>query len=196
MCFAKLSAAFLTAAILAGCAHPIVVSADITKIEATAKTVPHKAVVGYYISDEQRGLQVITAGGGGDRVSYFPYRDMEAGFYKVLGNSFADVIRLKIPADTSAISQYKVKYIITPQVSTSSQSPSPFTWPPTQFTFDLSASITDTAGKPIVTKAVQGIGHAEFDEFKSNFGLSGKRALQDALQKLQQLLLDAAELDK
>jgi hypothetical protein len=101
------------------------------------------------------------------------------------------VVRLKSPTDAAAISQHKVGYILTPQVTTNSQSPSPFTWPPTQFTVDLSANITDTVGKPIATKTVQGIGRAEFDEFKSDFGLSGKRAMQDALQKLQELLSDA-----
>jgi hypothetical protein len=34
-------------------------------------------VVGYYISEEQRAQEVITPGGGGDRVSYFSYRDRE-----------------------------------------------------------------------------------------------------------------------
>lgn len=39
-----------------------------------------------------------------------------------------------------------------------------------------------------MTKTVQGVGRAEFDEFKTDYALSGKRAMQDALQKLQQLL--------
>ena len=194
MYFTKFAAVLVTATTLVGCAHPIVVSPDIAKLESTNKVAPHKAVVGYYISDEQRAREVITPGGGGDRVSYFPYRDMETGLYKVLGNSFADVVRLKSPTDAAVISQNKVGYIITPQVTTNSQSPSPFTWPPTQFTVDLSANITDSVGKPIATKTVQGIGRAEFDEFKSDFGLSGKRAMQDALQKLQELLSDARTL--
>jgi hypothetical protein len=194
MYFTKVATIFATATALVGCAHPIVVSPDVAKLETTAKVAPHKAVVGYFISDEQRAREVITPGGGGDRVSYFPYRDMETGLYKVLGNSFTDVVRLKSPTDTVAITQNNVGYIITPQVTTNSQSPSPFTWPPTQFTVDLSANITDNIGKPIVTKTVQGVGRAEFEEFKSDFGLSGKRAMQDALQKLQELLSDAKAL--
>ena len=194
MYFSKFATVLVTATTLVGCAHPIVVSPDVAKLEMTNKAAPHKAVVGYYISDEQRAREVITPGGGGDRVSYFPYRDMETGLYKVLGNSFVDVVRLKSPTDAAAVSQNKVGYIITPQVTTNSQSPSPFTWPPTQFTVDLSANITDSVGKPIATKTVQGIGRAEFDEFKSDFGLSGKRAMQDALQKLQELLSDAKAL--
>jgi hypothetical protein len=116
---------------------------------------------------------------------------MEAGFYKVLGNCFADVVRLKLSGDEAAFSQHKVGYIITPQLKTDSSSPSPFTWPPTRFTVDLSANITDSAGK-----TVQGVDHAEFDEFKMEYSLSGRRAMEDALQKLQQLLSDAKELGK
>lgn len=192
----KLAVTLAAAIFLTGCAHPLVITPDLAKLEAPAKAVPHKAVVGYYISEEQRTQEVITPGGGGDRVSYFPYRDMDAGLYKVLGNCFADVVRLKSPADEAAVSQYKVGYIITPQLKTDSSSPSPFTWPPTRFTADLSANITDSTGTPVATKTVQGVGRAEFDEFKMEYSLSGRRAMEDALQKLQQVILDAKELGK
>lgn len=192
----KLAVTLAAAIFLTGCAHPLVITPDLAKLEAPAKAVPHKAVVGYYISEEQRTQEVITPGGGGDRVSYFPYRDMDAGLYKVLGNCFADVVRLKSPADEAAVSQYKVGYIITPQLKTDSSSPSPFTWPPTRFTVDLSANITDSTGTPVATKTVQGVGRAEFDEFKMEYSLSGRRAMEDALQKLQQVILDAKELGK
>jgi hypothetical protein len=57
-------ATFAVAAILTGCAHPLVITPDVAKLEAPAKTVPHKAVVGYYLSEEQRAQEVITPGGG------------------------------------------------------------------------------------------------------------------------------------
>lgn len=191
----KFIAAFAAAAILTGCAHPLVIAPDTAKLEAPAKAAKHKAVVGYYISDEQRTQEVVSPGGGGDKVSYFPYRDMDLGMFKILGNCFADVVRLKTRNDVAAVSEHKIAYIVTPQLNTDSSSPSPFTWPPTQFTVDLSASITDSMGKPVMTKTLQGVGRAEFDEFKTDYALSGKRAMQDALQKLQQLLSEAKELD-
>lgn len=191
----KFIAAFATAAILAGCAHPLVIAPDTTKLEAPAKTPKHKAVVGYYISDEQRAQEFVSPGGGGDKVSYFPYRDMDLGLFKILGNCFADVVRLKARNDAAAVSEHKIAYIVTPQLKTDSSSPSPFTWPPTEFKVDLSASITDSLGKPVMTKTAQGVGRAELDEFKTDYALSGKKAMQDALQKLQQLLLEARELD-
>lgn len=190
----KSMAAIAAALILSACAHPLVISPDITKLEAPAKARPHKAVAGYYISDEQRAQEVTTPGGGGDKVAYFPYRDLDSGLFRILGNCFADVIRLKAPNDADALHQHRIAYIVTPQIKTDSSSPSAFTWPPTRFTVDLSASIADSDGKPVATKSVQGVGQAEFDEFKTDYALSGKRAMQDALQKLQQLLLDAGEL--
>lgn len=191
----KFIAAFAAAAVLTGCAHPLVIAPDMARLEAPAKATRHKTVVGYYISDEQRSQEVVSPGGGGDKVSYFPYRDMDLGLFKVLGNCFADVVRLKSRDDAAAIGRHKVAYILTPQLKTDSSSPSPFTWPPTQSTVDLSASITDSLGKPVMTKTVQGVGRAEFDEFKTDYALSGKRAMQDALQKLQQSLYEARELD-
>jgi hypothetical protein len=192
----KFAGALAAATVLAGCAHPLVVTPDVAELEAPSKAVPHKTVVGYYISEEQRAMEVITPGGGGDRISYFPYRDMEVGLYKVLGNCFSDVVRLKSANDVTAIGQHNVGYILTPQLKTDSSSPSPLSWLPTQFTVDLSAAITDSVGKPVATKTGQGIGRAEFDEFKMDYALSGKRAMQDALQKFQQLLSDAEELGK
>lgn len=192
----KFAGALVAAAFLAGCAHPIVITPDVARLDAPSKAVPHKAVVGYYISEEQRALEVITPGGGGDKVSYFPYRDMEVGLYKVLGNCFSDVVRLKSANDAAAVGQHNVGYIIMPQLKTDSSSPSPLTWPPTKFKVELSAGITDSGGKLVATKTVEGTGQAEFDEFKMDYALSGKRALQDALQKLQQLLVDAKELGK
>jgi hypothetical protein len=79
---------------------------------------------------------------------------------------------------------------------TDSSSPSPFTWPPTKFNIDLTCDIADATGNPILSKKVTGEGNAEFDEFKKDFSLSGKRAAEDALLKMQKTLLSASELRK
>jgi hypothetical protein len=194
MRISKIISSFIAVAALAGCAHPIVISPDIEKIEANAASKPITKNVAYYIADDVRTKEVITAGGGGDRVSYQPYRDMETAFYKMLTNVFGNVTKLKTPTDAEAISKNQVSYVITPKIVTNSSSPSAFTWPPTKFSFDLSCDIADATGNLLVTKKVSGEGNAEFSEFKSDFSLSGKRATQDALLKMQRILLDTAEL--
>ena len=186
--------AVVAIAALAGCAHPVVISPDIAKIERNADSKPITKNVAYFIAEDVRTKEVITPGGGGDKVSYQPYRDIETAFYKMLTNVFDNVTKLKVQKDTEAISKNNVSYVITPQLVTDSSSPSPFTWPPTKFNVDLICSITDAAGNTVLTKKVSGEGKAEFDEFKKDFSLSGKRAAEDALLKIQKALLEAPEL--
>jgi hypothetical protein len=186
----------IAVAALAGCAHPIIMTPDIAKIEPATTVQPIKKNVAYYIAEDARTNEVITPGGGGDKVSYQPYRDIETAFYKMLTNVFGSVTKLKTPADAEAIAKNNVVYVITPQLATDSSSPSPFTWPPTKFSVDLTCNITDATGNALLSKKVSGAGAAEFDEFKSDFSLSAKRASQDALLKMQQALSDAPELRK
>jgi hypothetical protein len=49
----------------------------------------------------------------------------------------------------------------------------------------------DKDGKLVESKTVSGSGKATFDEFKSDVGLSGKRAAEAAVLKMQKELLDA-----
>lgn len=181
---------------LIGCAHPLVISPDLAKIERAPAAQPIKKNVGYYIPDELRELEVTTPGGGGDKVSYKPYRDLEVGLFKMLGNVFENVHKLKGTADTAAIKSNGIAYVITPKLLTNSSSPSAFTWPPTKFTVDLTCNIADASGNPVVSPTVQGEGKAEFEEFKSNFSLSAIRASEDALKKMQILLAQEAALKK
>ena len=183
--------------VLGGCAHPINIAPDIAKIEQAPDAQRIETSAGYYIAAERRDLSVTTAGGGGDKVRYQPYREIETGFYKMLTNVFKDVTLLKSPTDTEAIRKNALNFIVTPTISTESSSPSPFTWPPTRFTVNLSCDITDAEGKPVVNKSVVGEGMAEFDEFKADFSLAGKRAAQEALRKMQEALLkETPELRK
>ena len=181
-------------AVLAGCAHPIVITPSIDKIAPEAEAKPVTKNVAYYIADDIRSKEVITPGGGGDRVSYQPYRDIETAFYKMLTNVFGNVVKLKTAKDAEAIAKNNVSYVVTPQLTTNSSSPSPFTWPPTKFSVELTCTVADAAGNPVFTKKVLGEGNAEFDEFKKDFSLSARRASQDALLKMQKALLEAQEL--
>ncbi len=182
------------ACLLGACAHPMVISPDMGRIVADAQAAKIAKKAGFYIEDDKRALSVITPGGGGDSVSYQPYRDIETAFYKMLGNVFSDVIVLKGPKDADSIASHRIDYLVTPILVTGSSSPSVFTWPPTRFTVKLDCAITDVSGKTIVKRSVLGVGVAEFDEFKADTSLSGRRASEDALLKMQAELLGAPEL--
>jgi hypothetical protein len=186
--------ALLAALVVTGCAHPIVISPNIGNLERDAGTPRIAKNVGYYISAENRDLAVTTPGGGGDKITYRPYGEIETALYKTLGNVFSDVTALKNANDAEAIAKHRISYVIVPAITTDSSSPSPFTWPPTYFKMDINCVITDGAGKTVATKAVTGEGRAEFSEFKSDFALAAKRAVEDALKKLQTLLLKSDEL--
>ncbi|HJW81445.1 MAG TPA: hypothetical protein VJ396_04300 [Acidiferrobacterales bacterium] len=192
----KLIIAALAFAVITGCAHPIVISPDVSNLERNKRAQPIAKNVAYYISPEARAKAVETPGGGGDKVSYFPYKDIETSFYKMLSNVFNNVTLLNSPNDVAAINKQAIKYVITPDITTDSSSPSPFTWPPTKFTMNLTCKISDASGKLVSSIVVVGEGNAEFDEFKSDFALSAKRASLDALTKMQARLLEAPELKK
>ncbi|WP_294989762.1 hypothetical protein [Sulfuritalea sp.] len=189
-------AVLATAALIAGCAHPLAIGPDLAKIERKIDDRQIELNVGYYMSATDKDRMVITPGGGGDTVTYAPYKDMEAAFYKMLGNAFKSVTLLKSPTDAEAIQKNSISYVISPEISTDSSSPSPFTWPPTLFVVNLTCNIADPSGKIVVKPSVTGAGRAEFDEFKSDFSLSGKRAVIDAMMKMQGTLVGLPEFRK
>jgi hypothetical protein len=183
----------LACVVLFGCAHPITLIPDSKAIPSTTTSaIPKK--VGFYISDASKALEITSPGGGGDKVRYFPYRDLEPGLYQALSVAFNDVTKIKDPKDVAAWKAAGVSLLITPEITTTSSSASAFTWPPTQFGIQLTCAITDGDGKTIETVRVQGDGHAEFDEFKSNFSLSAVRAANDALAKLVKALGESKAL--
>jgi hypothetical protein len=192
---AKIISISLTCFMLFGCAHPISMNPDLASVQSKAIT-PINKKVGYYISDANRALEVTTAGGGGDKVRYFPYRDIEPGLYKALAEVFTGVAKIKNPQDAGDLSRNDISLVILPELSTTSSSPSPLTWPPTQFTVTLACTVTDPAGRAVHKLSVTGNGSAEFDEFKTNFSLAAVRATNDALSRLIKALGEAPELRK
>jgi hypothetical protein len=188
----KLVSLLLAIASLVGCAHTIDVSPN-NLSDARETSSPNKVntSVGYYIPIEHISLQVTTPGGGGDSVKYHPYRDIEASYEKMLNNVFERVVRLRSAESATVLSESDVKYIITPDILTNSGSSSMFTWPPTNFSVDLTSNIKNSAGVTIATPRVLGNGQvAGFSEFKNDFGLAGRIAMADALMKMQQVLLE------
>jgi hypothetical protein len=178
------------AALLAGCAHPISLTPKATDLPAAQTTKIDKGV-GLAITEADRAKTVVSPGGGGDKVEYYPYRDLELGLYQALSDSFTRVSRVTGTADPKVGAEH-LSYVVRPDITTTSSSPSPFTWPPTQFTVSLTCTVMDANGNTLKTISASGEGHAEFDEFKSDFSLSARRASASALSKLIEALRKAA----
>jgi hypothetical protein len=178
----RLGFASATVALLAACAHPI--SLEPTKLpeRVDANVVPKK--VGHVITDANRGKEVTTPGGGGDKVSYYPYRDMEKALRTALRSVYQDVNSVKSATDTAALKDAGIAYVFTPEITTTSSSSSPFTWPPTKFGTEVSCTVTDAQGVVVAKVRANGEGAAEFAEFKSDFSLSARRAVSDVMDKL------------
>jgi hypothetical protein len=196
MKISKIFASALMLASLVGCAHPYVISPDIAKIERLSNAQPIKKNVAYYISPDMLNKEVETPGGGGDSVKYKPYKDIEMAFYKMLSNTFENVTVLKTPQNAELIQKNNISYVITPSLLTNSSSSSLVTWVPTKFNVDLTCTVNDASGNPVVVANVIAEGNAEFDEWKKDFPLAGKRAAEKALNMMHSKLLDAPELRK
>lgn len=178
----------LLAAVISGCAHPISLVGNAAALAGTG-TGKLEMAVGLNMTDEDRKREITTPGGGGDKLSYLPYRDLETGLYIALSETFARVIRVSGISDAKVKSE-GLRYIVTPSISTTSFSPSIVTWPPTIFTIELTCKVVDVDGKAVTEVRAIGEGRAEFDEFKGDFSLSAKRAADDALKKLVKALSD------
>ncbi|WP_321929396.1 hypothetical protein [Paraburkholderia guartelaensis] len=195
MTMIRMIAAASVIAALSGCAHEISLTGDASKIP-TLSTQPLDKSVGLVITDDELSKEVITPGGGGDKVSYHPYHDLELPMYVGLGHVFKNVTKLKSAPDAATIQAKHLDYVITPTIKTTSSSPSLLTWPPTDFSVTLACTVTDPSGQTVNTTDVTGTGHAEFSEFKRNFSLAGQLATADAVTKLQSALATAPELQK
>jgi len=167
-----------------GCAHPMVISPRVEELPVENKVKIDKAV-GYYISAKNLVLKVESPGGGGDRLAYHPYKDIEGALSKVLFNIYKDVYKLKSENDKKELTKKGVTYVFVPKVSTTSSSPSPFTWPPTDFSVTLDVHALDNSGKQLWSSQVTGKGHAEFEQFKDDFQLAARLASKAAFIKLQ-----------
>jgi hypothetical protein len=183
--------------LLTACAHPMLVKPDLEATKVVAQThnpLPQK--VGLYIPDSKRSLEVTTAGGGGDKVRYKPYADMETGIFQVLGTSFSDVVVLSSRTDTDAIAKHSLNYIVEPQIDTESSSSGVLTWMATDFKIKLTCTFSDPAGTVLATLTADGTGHSDFSELKHDMSAAGEHAATDALVKLGAAIQAAPEFRK
>lgn len=179
-------------ALMAGCAHPISMAPKSENIQhATSGKIAK--TVGYVLTQADLDKEVESPGGGGDKVKYHPYRDIEPGLYSAFSDVFDNVVKLSATNDPSVASR-GVQLVIIPTVVTTSSSSSAFTWPPTDFTVELNCSVLNPAGLPIKQIKAVGHGQASFSEFKSEFSLSARRASEQALSNLVKALAEAPEL--
>ncbi len=176
-----------------GCAHPIVITPDVSRLDRN-DVQPIACNVGYVITDTDRETSVTTPGGGGDKIRYFPYKEMEPALFKVLSNIFQRAYPMKSQTDASLVKTNGIRFIFVPKINTDSSSTGVFTWPPTDFTIDLSCKAVDQDGKVFWEKTFTGKGHAEFAEFKTDLPLAAKRATLQVMQEFQKGLNAAPEL--
>ncbi|MDQ0573296.1 hypothetical protein QFZ42_005130 [Variovorax paradoxus] len=179
---ARLFAAAALATVLAGCSHPITMITETAPPRSMAHLIPKK--VAYVMTDAQRDQQVTTAGGSGDRVSYYPYRDLEKSIRDALRAVYRDVVVLRTAGDAKANEVAGVSLVFTPQIKTDSSSSSWITWPPTAFTAEVSCVVSDAAGAEVTRVRATGNGTAEFGEFNGDYGLAARRAAKQMTSQL------------
>lgn len=171
---ASIALSVLLLLLLGGCVHPITMITETAPPRSQAYLVPKK--VAYVMTDADRDLEVITPGGSGDRVSYYPYRDLEKSIRDALRAVYRDVVVLRSASDAKANEAAGVSLVFSPRIKTDSSSSSWISWPPTSFTAEVSCVVTDAAGTEVTRVRAAGNGTAEFGEFKGDFGLAARRA--------------------
>lgn len=177
-----------------GCAHQIQLTPNLDDLRGTTVDNKIEKNVGYYISAVDKATEVISPGGGGDDVKYYPYKDTEAALNTLLSKVFSRVYSVPSLDDSAFVEEKGISYIFTSSIKTDSSSSSAFTWPPTDFTFELTCTATDVGGKEVWVKTVSAAGNAEYDEFKSDFSLSARRASEEAYEQMLAELIKAETL--
>ncbi|WP_415225674.1 hypothetical protein [Psychromonas sp.] len=182
--------AVIFAFILSGCSHQIQLNPEMK--EFTNSDIKIDKTVGYFIAKADIDKSVTTPGGGGDSVTYKPYKDTETVLYTVLINKFEDVYKIDSLEDKQFITENNIQYVFIPKLVTNSSSDSAFTWPPTNFTISLSCQAIENGKDVVWEKTIDVEGNAEFDEFKTDFSLSARRATEKAFVKLAEELENTA----
>jgi hypothetical protein len=173
----------LLALILSACTHPITIKPVSTQ-QQTGSNIYSTKIAAYVMTDADRSIQVISPSTCGEKVSYFPYKDLEKGVRDILKSLYSDVVLVNSPTNYEAIKQDGIAFVYSLNILASSSSDAAFYWPPTQFFIDVTATVTDSDGKVLARLIATGHGVAKVSEFDTDFGLAGRRAAQDALNEL------------
>jgi hypothetical protein len=175
---------FLSFLYISGCAHEISIAPNLDDLRGSTSVMSSDVVAGYYISPLDKELKYTSDGGGGEDLVYQPYKDTEAAFNTVLSRVYKKTYSVPSLGDKVYIESKKISYIYAIKITTTSSSSSAFTWPPTDFSMTLQCTVVDKNGIEVWSNEVTGVGHAEFEEFKTDFPLAAKRASEDAFKKL------------
>jgi len=178
--------AFFVAALCSGCAHQISISPNLDKVASEAVQPKIERSVGYFISAQNRALDVTTPGGGGDSVRYLPYADLEAGLALVLSNVFSAVHAVKDVKDQAYLQSKNITWIFTPTITTTSSSRNAFFWPPTDFSVSIDCVIADVTQREVWKTTVTADGGLiAVRDIINDHALAAKTAGEKALSTLQ-----------
>lgn len=178
-----------------GCAHKISISPNVSMLSPRHGADKIPGNVGYIFPPNSLNKEVVKSASGGDSIKFFPYKDLEAAYAMMLRGVFQRVTPL-ISIQDPKITENAVDYLATLDISTASRSEASMLWPPTWFRVDLTLTINKPQGENIAVISVKGKGRASPFERDSNRGLAGKRAVVEALDKMQKALLYSEELNK
>ncbi len=176
--------------VLAGCAHPVTLRADIHYPHQDMRT----QSVGYHISDANRALEVTTPGGGGDMIKYHPYHDLEPALIETLGSVFAKVYSVPDKDSQAFIASHGITFVFEPVITTHSAGHSAFFWPATDFDLTLQVKAVDKQGKTVWSGDFTGHGHVDKDRSITDVP-PANLAAQEAFGKLRKALLAAPEFE-
>lgn len=187
--FRALGAMVGTAAamMMAGCAHPLSMAPEATPISSVPNKIEKS--VAYVISPADMTKEVQTPGGGGDKVKYQPYKDLDAALYQAFSAVFADVTKVAAVTEAKGVS-----YVIEPIITTTSSSDSLMAWPPTRFSVNLVCKVKDANGQLLTEVRGVGDGEATFSEVVKDYSMSARRASRSAVDNLVKALAADPEL--
>lgn len=182
---------------ISGCAHPITIAPDLSKLPREQTQSKIERSVGYYISEQNKAVEVTTPAGGGDSVKYKPYADLEPGLYRVLSNVFTSVYPIKDTKDQAYLQSNNIAWIFTPTLTTNSSSRNHFFWPPTDFNLIIECTAADPTLKLVWQTSVKADNDViAVKEILKDHGLAGKSAAEKALLHLQTQIQAASEFQK
>ena len=163
--FIKYTLFILFLFIFTGCTHKISIAPDVTTISGKGNLNKSNFNVAYILSKDKENLYIVTSGGGGDSVGYYPYKDTESSFRAVLNNLFNKIYKLDSFPNNDFIENNNIKYVFQYEIETHSSSDSSFTWPPTNFVVNLKVTVKDQNNRLHWEDAIDGQGYASFSEF-------------------------------
>jgi hypothetical protein len=171
--------------VTAGCAHPVSVRPDVNY--ASDRTVDTS--VGYFISDANRKFEVTTPAGGGDKIRYFPYRDMEPAILSTLGSVFHKVYSVPETGRAAYISDHHLTFVFEPILTTNSSSDSAIFWPATDFDLTIKVTALNASGQTVWNRDFTGHGHVEKGRSLVDVP-PAKQAATEAFGKLHKALME------